>query len=59
ILVVHDADEATRTYHELLSSPTLRQELASRAHARFLGEHTYRHRARSLFNVLSETPRRG
>jgi hypothetical protein len=56
IMIVHDADEAISVYRELLSSPSLRQELASLAHARFLSEHTYGHRAQSLIHVLRGMP---
>ncbi len=52
VLVVHTADEAIATYRELLGHPSLRHELAARAHERFLAEHTYCHRARQLLNVL-------
>jgi glycosyltransferase involved in cell wall biosynthesis len=53
ILVVHTADEAVATYRELLANPSLRKELANRAHARFLREHTYAHRAHQLLQVLN------
>jgi glycosyltransferase involved in cell wall biosynthesis len=53
ILIVHGAEEAVATYRELLGNPTLRHELANRARARFLREHTYAHRARELLAFLN------
>jgi glycosyltransferase involved in cell wall biosynthesis len=52
VIVVHDAAETISIYRELLSRPSLRQELASHAHERFLGEHTYAHRAQKLLHIV-------
>jgi hypothetical protein len=52
IMIVNDAAEAISVYRELVSSSSFRQELAGRAHARFLCEHTYAHRAAQLVAFL-------
>jgi hypothetical protein len=52
LLVVHDADEATETYRELLADPARSEELGRRARERVLDEHTYGHRARRLLELL-------
>jgi Glycosyl transferases group 1 len=52
LLVVHDADEATGAYRELLADPAQAEEMGRRARARVLDEHTYAHRARRLLELL-------
>jgi hypothetical protein len=53
LLVVHDADEGTDAIRELLDDPAQAEGLGRRARERVLDEHTYRHRARQLLDVLS------
>jgi len=52
VLVVHNAEEAIETYRMFLSSEELRQEIGGRARKRVLREHTYRHRARQLIQII-------
>ncbi len=52
LLVVHDADEATAAIGELLDDPAQAEELGRRARERVLDEHTYRHRARQVLELL-------
>jgi len=52
LLVVHDADEATAAYRELLGDPAQAELLGRRARERVLDEHTYRHRARRLLGLV-------
>ena len=52
LLVVSDADEATRAYRELLADPAQAEELGARARERALDEHTYAHRARRLLELI-------
>jgi spore maturation protein CgeB len=52
LLVVHDAAEAIATYRELLDDPAQAEELGRRARERVLDEHTYRHRARRLLDLV-------
>jgi spore maturation protein CgeB len=52
ILVVNDADEATAVYQTLLADPAQTEELGRRARERVLDEHTYRHRARQLLELI-------
>ncbi len=52
LLVVHDADEATAAYRALLDDPAQAEELGRRARERVLDEHTYRHRARQVLDLL-------
>jgi glycosyltransferase involved in cell wall biosynthesis len=52
LLVVHDADEAIAVYRELLGDPGRAEELGRRARERVLEEHTYRHRAERLLELL-------
>jgi hypothetical protein len=52
LLVVHDAAEATEAYRELLADPAQAEELGRRARERVLDEHTYRHRARQLLDLV-------
>jgi spore maturation protein CgeB len=50
--VVHDAAGAASAYRELLDDPGQAEELGRRARERVLDEHTYRHRARRLLDLL-------
>jgi hypothetical protein len=52
LLVAANADEATRTYRELLADPAQAEELGSRARERALDEHTYAQRARRLLELI-------
>ncbi|HVS85349.1 MAG TPA: glycosyltransferase, partial [Gaiellaceae bacterium] len=52
LLVVGDAAEATAAYRALLDDPGQAQELGRRARERVLDEHTYRHRARRLLQLV-------
>jgi glycosyltransferase involved in cell wall biosynthesis len=52
LLVVSSADEAVTTYRELLADPGAAEELGRRARERALDEHTYRHRARQLLDLV-------
>ncbi len=53
LLVVQSADEAVAAYRELLDDPAQAEELGRRARERVLDEHTYRHRARQLLDLMS------
>jgi spore maturation protein CgeB len=55
IVVVADAEEALAAYRELLGDPGQAEELGARARERVLDEHTYRHRARLLLDLLGIT----
>jgi hypothetical protein len=52
LLVVDDADEAVAAYRELLDDPAQAEEMGRRARERVLDEHTYRHRARQLLELV-------
>ena len=52
ILLVDDAEQATAAYRDLLADPAQADELGRRARERVLDEHTYRHRARQLLELL-------
>jgi hypothetical protein len=52
LMVVNDADEATAALGELLDDPAQAEELGRRARERVLDEHTYRHRARRILELL-------
>jgi glycosyl transferase family 1 len=52
LLVVSDEVQATDTYRELLDDPAQAEALGRRARERVLDEHTYRHRARQLLDLL-------
>ncbi len=52
ILVVDDAQAATSAYRDLLADPAQAVELGARARERVLDEHTYRHRARRLLELI-------
>ncbi|HZP72232.1 MAG TPA: glycosyltransferase, partial [Gaiellaceae bacterium] len=53
LIVVQSADEAVAAYRDLLDDPAQADELGRRARERVLDEHTYRHRARRLLDLLS------
>jgi glycosyltransferase involved in cell wall biosynthesis len=52
LLVVEDAAQATAAYRDLLADPAQAEELGRRARERVLDEHTYRHRARQLLELI-------
>jgi glycosyltransferase involved in cell wall biosynthesis len=52
LLVVNDADEAVAAYRLLLDDPGQAEQLGRRARERVLDEHTYRHRARRILDLL-------
>jgi glycosyltransferase involved in cell wall biosynthesis len=52
LIVVHDAAEAVAAYRELLDDSAQAEELGRRARERVLDEHTYRHRARRLLELV-------
>jgi spore maturation protein CgeB len=52
VLVVSNTDEAVAAYRELLDEPGRAEELGRRARERVLEEHTYRHRARRLLDLV-------
>jgi glycosyltransferase involved in cell wall biosynthesis len=53
VLIVKSAQEAVDTYRSLLSDERGRQELGERAHQRLMAQHTYRHRACELLQVIA------
>jgi spore maturation protein CgeB len=52
LIVVEDAAGAVEAYRELLDDPGQAEELGRRARERVLDEHTYRHRARQLLELV-------
>ncbi|MDX6474511.1 MAG: hypothetical protein QOH95_22, partial [Gaiellaceae bacterium] len=52
VIVVDDAEQAAQAYRDLLADPAQAEELGRRARERVLDEHTYRHRARQLLELL-------
>jgi spore maturation protein CgeB len=52
LLVVNDADEAVAAYRSLLDDPGEAEAMGRRARERVLDEHTYRHRARQILDLL-------
>ena len=52
LLVARSTEEAVDAYRELLDDPAQAEELGRRARERVLDEHTYRHRARRLLDLL-------
>jgi spore maturation protein CgeB len=52
VLVVRDAAEAESAYTELLADPAQAEEMGRRARERVLDEHTYRHRARRILELV-------
>lgn len=52
LLVVSNAEEAVEAYRALLDDPAQAEEMGRRARERVLDEHTYRHRARRLLDLV-------
>ena len=52
IVIVEDAQQAIDAYRDLLADPAQAEELGRRARERVLDEHTYRHRARRLLELI-------
>ena len=52
LIVVADAEEAINAYRMLLDDPGQAEEMGRRARERVLDEHTYRHRARRLLDLV-------
>jgi spore maturation protein CgeB len=52
IVVVEDGEQALAAYRELLADPAQADDLGRRARERVLDEHTYRHRARRLLDLI-------
>lgn len=52
IIVVHSAEEATDRYRWLLSHDDERRKIGQAARERVLKEHTFRHRARQLMDIV-------
>jgi glycosyltransferase involved in cell wall biosynthesis len=52
LMVVEDAEQALAAFRELLSDPAACEEMGRRARARVLEEHTYRHRAQRVLELL-------
>ncbi len=52
VIVVGDADEATAAYASLLADPARAEAMGARARERVLDEHTYRHRAARLLDLV-------
>ncbi len=52
LIVAADTREAIAAYRALLADPGQAEEMGRRARERVLDEHTYRHRARRLLELL-------
>ena len=52
IVIVEDAQQAIDAYRDLLADPAQAEQLGRRARERVLDEHTYRHRARRLLELI-------
>jgi spore maturation protein CgeB len=52
LMIVEDSEQATQAYRDLLADPAQAEEMGRRARERVLDEHTYRHRARQLLELL-------
>ncbi len=52
LFVVHSAEEATETYRWLLAHDDERRQVGARARQRVLAQHTFRHRADELIDIL-------
>ncbi len=52
LIVVEDARQAIDAYRDLLADPAQAEEMGRRARERVLDEHTYRHRARRLLELI-------
>ena len=55
IIVIHDKDEAVERYRWLLGHDAERRAIGSAARERVLREHTFRHRARQLVEIVKNT----
>jgi glycosyltransferase involved in cell wall biosynthesis len=53
LLVVNSAEEAIETYKHLLSDTEKRKEMGKKARERVLREHTFKHRAAELVNIIN------
>ncbi len=54
IIVVESAEEAIDRYRHLLDNDRARQQLATAARARALAQHTFKHRARELLDIVAQ-----
>ncbi|MBN2470161.1 MAG: glycosyltransferase family 1 protein, partial [Anaerolineae bacterium] len=54
VILLADPAEATERIAWLLEHPEARQRIGQAARARFLQEHTYRHRARALTAIIRQ-----
>ena len=52
MFIAHDSKEAVETYKMLLASEELRRKTGELARERVLKEHTMRHRAKQLLDIL-------
>jgi spore maturation protein CgeB len=52
LIVAADTEEAVAAYRALLDDPAQAEEMGRRARERVLDEHTYRHRARRVLDLL-------
>ncbi len=52
LIVVGNAEEAAAAYRDLLDDPAQAEEMGRRARERVLDEHTYRHRARRVLELV-------
>jgi hypothetical protein len=52
LLIVNSKDEAVSAYRQLLDDPAQAEEMGRRARERVLDEHTYRHRARQILELI-------
>ncbi|MGN6799765.1 MAG: glycosyltransferase family protein, partial [Gaiellaceae bacterium] len=52
LLVVSDTEQAVSAYRDLLADPGQAEAFGRRARERILDEHTYRHRARQLLDLI-------
>ena len=52
LLVANDADEAVGAYRSLLDDPAQAEAMGAAARERVLAEHTYRHRAARLLDLV-------
>jgi hypothetical protein len=52
LLIVNSTEEAVTAYRDLLADPAQAAELGRRARERVLDEHTYRHRARQMLDLI-------
>src|SRR5581483_8617318 len=52
LLIANSGDEAVAAYRQLLGDPAQAEEMGRRARERVLDEHTYRHRARQILDLV-------